>query len=59
MLTLNKLILLGTVPEGFQLTFGENGTPQCNFTLLVEEKGTEHTHRLYIPVNVFGVVLHR
>jgi single-strand DNA-binding protein len=54
MLTLNKVVLLGTLPEDPKLVYSENGTPQCSFTLLVEEKGQEHTCRLYIPCNIFG-----
>jgi single-strand DNA-binding protein len=45
---------LGTLPEEPQLTYSENGTPQCSFTLLVEEKGQEHTLLLYIPIDLFG-----
>jgi hypothetical protein len=39
MLTLNKVLLLGTVPEEPKLTYAENAMPQWSFTLLVEEKG--------------------
>jgi single-strand DNA-binding protein len=54
MLALNKVMLIGTLPEDPKLTYAENGTPQCSLTLLIEEKGQEHTFRLYVPVDVFG-----
>jgi hypothetical protein len=38
MLALNKMPLLGTLPEEPKLVCNENGTPQCSFTMLLAEK---------------------
>jgi single-stranded DNA-binding protein len=54
MLVLNKVMLLGSSPEEPKLTYTENGAPQCSFTLLIAEKGQEHTFCLYVPCEVFG-----
>jgi hypothetical protein len=43
MLTLNKVMLLGTLPENPQLTYSENRPPLCSLPPLIEEKGQEHT----------------
>lgn len=54
MLTLNTVLLIGTI-EGLKLTYGERGTPQCSFTLIVHEEAAEgKTFRLFVPVDVFG-----
>jgi primosomal replication protein N len=54
MLALNKVMLIGSLPEEPKLVYAGNGTPQCTFTLVIEEKGQEHTFRLYVPVDVLG-----
>jgi len=54
MLTLSQVIVLGSLPEDPKLTYREHGTPQCAFTLLLEEQGLEHTHRLYVPCDLYG-----
>jgi hypothetical protein len=43
MLTLNKVMLLGTLPEDPKLTYSESRPPLCSLPPLIEEKGQEHT----------------
>ena len=54
MLTLNRVTLLGSLPEEPKLVCSENDIPQYSFTLVVEERGQEHTDRLYAPVDAVG-----
>jgi single stranded DNA-binding protein len=53
---INKVILAGHVTEaGPKLTYSPEGTPQCSFTLLLEEAGRDgHVYKLFLPVEVFS-----
>jgi single-stranded DNA-binding protein len=56
MLAINKVILCGRVTEdGCKLTSTSDGTPQCGFSLLVEEPSREgYTSKLYVSVELYG-----
>jgi single stranded DNA-binding protein len=55
-MSLNKVILCGKVSEaGPKLSYSPEGTPQCTFTLIVEEPGRNGApFKLFVPVEVFG-----
>jgi single stranded DNA-binding protein len=56
MTSLNKLIICGKVTDaGPKLTYTSEGTPQCSFTLMVEEPGRDGSpFKLFVPVELFG-----
>jgi single-strand DNA-binding protein len=55
-MNINKVIICGRVTDaGPNLTYGNKGTPQCAFTLMVEEPGRDGApFKLFVPVEVFG-----
>jgi hypothetical protein len=57
MIAINKVLLLGSVTDdGPRLTYTENGTPQCSFTLLIAEPGKDGaTFKLFVPVDALGI----
>jgi single-stranded DNA-binding protein len=53
----NHVSLLGKVTDaGVKLTYSERGTPECRFTLMLEEPGPEEgkPFRTFIPCHSFG-----
>jgi hypothetical protein len=54
MLTLHKVLLLGTLPEEPKLVYNENGRPRCSFTTFLEENGQDQTSQVYVPVDILG-----
>jgi single-stranded DNA-binding protein len=56
MTSINKVIICGRVTDaGPKLTYASEGTPQCAFTLIVEEPGRDGApFKLFVPVEVFG-----
>jgi hypothetical protein len=44
----------GTLPEEPTPIYSEHGTAPCRLTILVKEKGQEHSYQLDSPVDVFG-----
>ena len=54
--SINKVLLTGQVTDaGPKLTYSSEGTPQCTFTVLVEECGKDgHLFKLFVPVEVFS-----
>ncbi len=57
MLAINKVIVIGRVTDaGPKLTYSSEGTPQCSFTLLIEEAGKDgaNVFKLFVPIEVFG-----
>jgi single stranded DNA-binding protein len=55
-MSLNKVIICGKVTDAsLKLTYTSEGTPQCAFTLMVEELGRDgSSFKLFVPVEVFG-----
>jgi single-strand DNA-binding protein len=54
-MNINKVIIAGKVTDGPKLTYSSEGTPQCSFTLIVEEPGRDGTSfKVFVPVEVFG-----
>ncbi len=55
-MSINRVLLVGRVTEaGPKLTYSSDGSPQCIFTLLLEEPAKDGTmFKLFVPVEVFG-----
>jgi single-stranded DNA-binding protein len=55
MFSINKAIVGDKVTDdGVKLTYGENGTPEARWTLMVEEAGANHSFTLYVPCSAWG-----
>jgi single stranded DNA-binding protein len=56
MTSINRVLLVGRVTEaGPKLTYSPGGSPQCTFTLLLEDPGPDgKRYKLFVPVDVFG-----
>jgi hypothetical protein len=54
MLTLNRVLLEGTLPEEPKLVYSENRTPQCSFTMLLEENGRGQTYQWSVHIDIFA-----
>jgi single stranded DNA-binding protein len=53
---INKVIVGGRLTaEGPKLTYSPEGTPQCTFTVRIEEAGKDGaTFKVFVPIDVFG-----
>jgi single-stranded DNA-binding protein len=53
---INLVTVMGKVTEqGPKVTYGENGQPECRWTLAIEEHGAQaKVFTIYVPCSAFG-----